>query len=219
MKKSIGIAELKAKLHDGMSIMIGGFLANGTPERIVDVLVESGIKDLTMIVNDTSYPDRGCGRLIANKQVRRLIASHIGTNPMTAEQMNRGELEVEFSPQGTLAERIRVGGCGLGGVLTATGLGTDIATGKQILHINGQDYLLELPLRADVAFIKGTIGDEMGNLVYKGTTQNFQPLMAMAADCVIAEIEEMVPVGQISPETVHTSGIFVDYIFEQRGGN
>ena len=138
---------------------------------------------------------------------------------MTAEQMNRGELEVEFSPQGTLAERIRVGGCGLGGVLTATGLGTDIAKGKQILHINGQDYLLELPLRADVAFIKGTIGDEMGNLVYKGTTQNFQPLMAMAADCVIAEIEEMVPVGQISPETVHTSGIFVDYIFEQRGGN
>ncbi|WP_297168055.1 CoA transferase subunit A [uncultured Porphyromonas sp.] len=214
MKKSIDKAGLKAKLHDGMSIMIGGFLANGTPERIVDVLVESGVKDLTMIVNDTSYPDRGCGRLIANKQVKHLIVSHIGTNPMTAEQMNNGELEIEFSPQGTLAERIRVGGCGLGGVLTTTGLGTIIADGKKVININGQDYLLELPLRADMAFIKGTVGDETGNLVYKGTTQNFQPLMAMAADCVVAEIDEIVPVGQISPEAVHTSGIFVDYIFE-----
>ena len=133
---------------------------------------------------------------------------------MTAEQMNNGELEVEFSPQGTLAERIRVGGCGLGGVLTTTGLGTIIAEGKKVININGQDYLLELPLRADMAFVKGTVGDETGNLVYKGTTQNFQPLMAMAADCVVAEIDEIVPVGQISPEAVHTSGIFVDYIFE-----
>lgn len=214
MKKAITIAELKAKFHDGMSIMIGGFLANGTPERIVDALVESGVRDLTMIVNDTSYPDRGCGRLIANKQVKRLIVSHIGTNPMTGEQMNNGELEVEFSPQGTLAERLRAGGSGLGGILTATGLGTDVARGKQTLTIDGREYLLELPLRADFAFIKGTIGDETGNLVYKGTTQNFQPLMAMAADCVIAEIEQVVPVGGISPEAVHTPSIFVDYILQ-----
>lgn len=214
MNKAIEISELKEKFHDGMSIMIGGFLANGTPERIVDALVESGVKDLTMIVNDTSYPDRGCGRLIANKQVKHLIVSHIGTNPMTGEQMNSGELDIEFSPQGTLAERIRVGGSGLGGVLTKTGMGTDVAKGKEVVSVDGEDYLLERPLRADFAFIKGSVGDETGNLVYKGTTQNFQPLMAMAADCVVAEIEQMLPVGQISPEAIHTSGIFVDYILQ-----
>lgn len=214
MNKAIEISELKEKFHDGMSIMIGGFLANGTPERIVDALVESGVKDLTMIVNDTSYPNRGCGRLIANKQVKHLIVSHIGTNPMTGEQMNSGELDIEFSPQGTLAERIRVGGSGLGGVLTKTGMGTDVAKGKEVVSVDGEDYLLERPLRADFAFIKGSVGDETGNLVYKGTTQNFQPLMAMAADCVVAEIEQMLPVGQISPEAIHTSGIFVDYILQ-----
>lgn len=214
MSKAISLSQLKEKFHDGMSVMIGGFLANGTPERIIDALVESGVKDLTMIVNDTSYPDRGCGRLIANKQVKELYVSHIGTNPHTAEQMNSGELKINFCPQGSLAEQIRAGGCGLGGVLTTTGLGTVVADGKEIVTVNGKEYLLEMPLRADFAFIKGSVGDDVGNLVYKGTTQNFQPLMAMAADTVVAEIEEKVATGKIAPEAIHTPGILVDFIIE-----
>ncbi|PDP47033.1 branched-chain amino acid dehydrogenase [Porphyromonas gingivalis] len=212
MNKAISAEKLPALFKDGMTIMVGGFLANGTPERIIDELVKSGVKDLTLIANDTSYPDRGCGRLIANHQVKKLIASHIGTNPMTGDQMNTGELVIEFSPQGTLAERVRAGGAGLGGVLTPTGLGTVIEEGKQKIEIDGEVFLLEKPIRADFAFIKGSVGDEFGNLIYKGTTQNFQPLMAMAADCVVAEIEEIHPIGQIPMEQIHTSGIFVDYI-------
>ncbi|KGO01802.1 branched-chain amino acid dehydrogenase [Porphyromonas gulae] len=214
MNKAISAEKLSALFKDGMTIMVGGFLANGTPERIIDELVKSGVKDLTLIANDTSYPDRGCGRLIANHQVKKLIASHIGTNPMTGDQMNTGELIIEFSPQGTLAERVRAGGAGLGGVLTPTGLGTVIEEGKQKIEIDGEVFLLEKPIRADFAFIKGSVGDEFGNLIYKGTTQNFQPLMAMAADCVVAEIEEIRPTGQIPMEQIHTSGIFVDYIFQ-----
>ena len=207
MNKAISAEKLSALFKDGMTIMVGGFLANGTPERIIDELVKSGVKDLTLIANDTSYPDRGCGRLIANHQVKKLIASHIGTNPMTGDQMNTGELVIEFSPQGTLAERVRAGGAGLGGVLTPTGLGTVIEEGKQKIEIDGEVFLLEKPIRADFAFIKGSVGDEFGNLIYKGTTQNFQPLMAMAADCVVAEIEEIHPIGQIPMEQIHTSGI------------
>lgn len=212
MNKAISAEKLSALFKDSMTIMVGGFLANGTPERIIDELVKSGVKDLTLIANDTSYPDRGCGRLIANHQVKKLIASHIGTNPMTGDQMNTGELVIEFSPQGTLAERVRAGGAGLGGVLTPTGLGTVIEEGKQKIEIDGEVFLLEKPIRTDFAFIKGSVGDEFGNLIYKGTTQNFQPLMAMAADCVVAEIEEIHPIGQIPMEQIHTSGIFVDYI-------
>ena len=212
MNKANSAEKLSALFKDGMTIMVGGFLANGTPERIIDELVKSGVKDLTLIANDTSYPDRGCGRLIANHQVKKLIASHIGTNPMTGDQMNTGELVIEFSPQGTLAERVRAGGAGLGGVLTPTGLGTVIEEGKQKIEIDGEVFLLEKPIRADFAFIKGSVGDEFGNLIYNGTTQNFQPLMAMAADCVVAEIEEIHPIGQIPMEQIHTSGIFVDYI-------
>ena len=212
MNKAISAEKLSALFKDSMTIMVGGFLANGTPERIIDELVKSGVKDLTLIANDTSYPDRGCGRLIANHQVKKLIASHIGTNPMTGDQMNTGELVIEFSPQGTLAERVRAGGAGLGGVLTPTGLGTVIEEGKQKIEIDGEVFLLEKPIRADFAFIKGSVGDEFGNLIYNGTTQNFQPLMAMAADCVVAEIEEIHPIGQIPMEQIHTSGIFVDYI-------
>lgn len=214
MSKNISLSELSEQFRDGMTIMIGGFLANGTPERIVDALVDSGVKDLTMIVNDTSYPDRGCGKLIANKQVKKLYVSHIGTNPYTAEQMNSGELEIEFCPQGTLAERVRAGGCGLGGILTTTGLATDVEKGKEKITVDGVEYLLEKPLRADFAFIKGSVGDKFGNLIYKGTSQNFQPLMAMAADTVVAEIEDLKEVGELSPESIHTSGIFVDYIIE-----
>lgn len=214
MSKLSTISEAVAKVKDGMTIMIGGFLANGTPEKLVDALVESGVKDLTLIVNDTGFPDRGCGKLIVNKQIKKVIVSHIGTNPHTGQQMDAYELVVEFSPQGTLAERVRAGGAGLGGILSPTGIGTIIQEGKELIEVDGKEYILERPLRADVAFIKGSIGDKAGNLIYLGTTQNFNPLMAMAADVVVAEVDTLKEVGEIEPERVHTPSIFVDYIVQ-----
>ncbi len=212
MNKLITLEEAVAKVQSGMTVMIGGFLAVGTAENIVDGIVASGVKDLTIICNDTAFADKGLGKLIANKQVAKVITSHIGTNPATIEQMNNKELEVEFSPQGTLAERVRAGGAGLGGVLTPTGLGTMVAEGKDIITVDGKEFLLEKPLKADVAIIGASVSDEEGNLIYKGTTQNFNPLMAMAAETVVVEAQEMVKVGEISPEMVKTPSIFIDYI-------
>lgn len=212
MSKFISIEEAVSKVKDGMTIMVGGFLANGTPNRIVDALAKSGVKNLTLICNDTAYPEKGVGQLIANKQVKKLFVSHIGTNPHTSEQMNSGELDIEFCPQGTLAERVRAGGCGLGGILTQTGMGTIVAEGKQIVNVDGKDYLLEKPLRADIALVGASLGDKAGNLVYRGTSQNFNPLMASAADLVIAEINELVEVGEIAAENVKTPSIMVDFI-------
>ena len=214
MSKLCTISDAIAKVKDGMTIMIGGFLANGSPDKLIDELVKSGIKDLTLIVNDTGFPDRGCGKLIVNKQIKKVIVSHIGTNPNTGQQMDAGELEVEFSPQGTLAERVRAGGAGLGGVLSPTGIGTIIEEGKELIEVDGNQFILEKPLRADVAFIKGSISDKLGNLVYLGTTQNFNPLMATAADIVIAEVDTLKEVGDIEPERVHTPYIFVDFIVQ-----
>ncbi len=212
MSKFISIEEAVAKVKDGMTIMVGGFLANGTPNRIIDALAESGVKDLTLICNDTSYPDRGVGKLIAGKQIKKLYVSHIGTNPCTSEQMNSGELEIEFCPQGSLAERVRAGGCGLGGVLTQTGLGTIVADGKQIVNVDGKDYILEKPLRADIALVGASLGDKSGNRVYRGSSQNFNPLMAAAADLVIAEVGEIVETGTIAAENIKTPGIMVDFV-------
>ena len=192
--------------------MVGGFLANGTPHRIIEELEKSGVKDLTVICNDTGYPDRGIGRLVVSGQIKHVIASHVGTNHVTGEKMNSGEMKVTFYPQGTLAECVRAGGAGLGGVLTRTGLGTIIEEGKEKITVDGVEYLLEKPLRADVAIIGGTICDESGNIVYKGTTNNFNQLMAAAADLVIAEPEQIVKVGEIAPEQIHTPAIFVDKI-------
>ena len=214
MSKFISIEEAVSKVKDGMTIMVGGFLANGTPNKIVDALAKSGVKNLTLICNDTAYPDKGVGQLIANKQVKKLFVSHIGTNPHTSEQMNSGELEIEFCQQGSLAERVRAGGCGLGGILTQTGMGTIVAEGKQIVNVDGKDYLLEKPLRADIALVGASLGDKAGNLVYRGTSQNFNPLMASAADLVIAEINELVEVGEIAAENVKTPSIMVDFIIE-----
>ena len=212
MSKFISIEEAVSKVKDGMTIMVGGFLANGTPNKIVDALAKSGVKNLTLICNDTAYPDKGVGQLIANKQVKKLFVSHIGTNPHTSEQMNSGELEIEFCPQGSLAERVRAGGCGLGGILTQTGMGTIVAEGKQIVNVDGKDYLLEKPLRADIALVGASLGDKAGNQVYRGTSQNFNPLMASAADLVIAEVNELVEVGEIAAENVKTPSIMVDFI-------
>ena len=212
MNKLISPSDAASFIKDGMTLMIGGFLGHGTPERIIDEIVASGVKSLTLIVNDTAFPDKGCGKLVTNNQVKKLIVSHIGTNPNTGQKMNRGELEIEFSPQGTLAERIRSGGAGLGGILTPVGIGTIIEEGKQMIQVDGNDFLLEKPLRADIALIYATTADDLGNLIYMGTMRNFNPLMAMAADTVIAEVEELKPAGELSPETIHTPHIFVDYI-------
>lgn len=206
------MTEAVEKLKDGMTIMIGGFMAAGTPNNLMDFIVSSGVKNLTIICNDTAFVDKGLGKLISNNQVSKVITSHIGTNKATIEQMNNGQIQIEFSPQGTLAERVRSGGAGLGGVLTPTGLGTMVAEGKEIITIDGKEFLLEKPLRADVALLGASISDYHGNLTYRGTTQNFNPLMATAADLVIVEAQEMVEVGTLKPEEVKTPSIFVDYI-------
>ncbi len=214
MSKFVTVNEAAEKIHDGMTIMVGGFLGVGSPLKLIDALVAKGVKDLKIISNDTAYPEVGLGKLITNHQVKELIASHIGTNENTVNQMNAGELKVTLQPQGTLAEQVRAGGAGLGGVLTQTGLGTIVENGKDKVTVDGKEYLLEKPLHADVAIIGANISDEMGNLVYKGTACNFCPLMATAADIVIVEPQEIVKTGEIAPEHVMTSGIMIDYIIK-----
>ncbi len=212
MAKVISIEEAVGLIPDGAAIMCGGFLGCGGAHRILDALARKGVGRLTIIANDSPPTGYSHSKLIDNKQVKKLIASHVGMNPNVASQMNSGEMEVVLIPQGSLAEMIRAGGAGLGGVLTPTGLGTMVAEGKQVVNIDGKDYLLEKPIRADFALLSGYKVDRMGNIWYKGTTKNFSPLMAMAADTVICEAEHLVEVGEIEPENVMTSGIFVDYI-------
>ena len=214
LRKIVTHEEAIARIADGQTLMIGGFLGTGTPESLVDGLVEKKIKDLTIIANDTAFIDKGVGKLVVNKQVKKAIVSHIGTNPETGRQMNAGEMEVILVPQGTLAERIRCAGAGLGGVLTPTGVGTVVEQGKEKKEIDGKTYLLELPLKADIALIKAAKADTMGNLVYRRAARNFNPLMAMAADFVIVEAEEIVEVGGLDPDEIMTPGIFVDLIIK-----
>jgi acetate CoA/acetoacetate CoA-transferase alpha subunit len=206
------IDEVMEQIKDGMTIMIGGFMGVGTPELIIDAMVERNVKDLTIIANDTSFPDRGLGKLVVNKQVKKVIASHIGLNPETGRQMNNGELIVELVPQGTLVEQIRCGGAGIGGFLTETGVGTIVEEGKQKIKIGDKEYILELPLRADVAIIGGSVVDKQGNVFYNASTRNFNPIMAAAADIVIVGAERIVEVGDIEANHVMTPGIFVDHI-------
>ncbi|MBQ6369802.1 MAG: CoA transferase subunit A [Parasporobacterium sp.] len=222
--KFITAKEAAAMIPDGASVMVGGFMANGTPESIMDALVERNAKDLTVMCNDGGFgpsfdeegkeiaAPRGNGKLIKNKSVKKLIATHIGLNKQVAEQMNAGTLEVTLVPQGSMVEMIRAGGAGLGGVLTPTGIGTDIAEGKEIYNIDGKDFMLEKPLKADFAVLRGNIVDKKGNVFYKGTTKNFQVAMATAADTVIVEAEKVVEVGELDPDYVMTPYIFVDYI-------
>ena len=210
--KQASIEQVAGHLKDGMTIMVGGFLAVGSPEKLIQALIDHKIQNLTLIANDTGFPDKGIGRLVVSRQVGRVIASHIGTNPETGKQMIAGEMAVELVPQGTLAERVRCGGAGLGGVLTPTGVGTVVEEGKQKLSVGGVEYLLETPLRADVALIRAKKADKAGNLVYDKSARNFNPLMAMAADLVIAEVDELVEVGEIDPDEVMTPGVVVDKI-------
>ena len=205
-----------AMIGDNAVVMVGGFMACGTPEILIDALVRKGSRNLTIICNDAGVPGRGVGKLLTKGQIKTLIASHVGLNPEVAQRMNtdiaEDKLECILVPQGTLAERIRAGGCGLGGFLTPTGVGTIVAEGKQMITLDGKDYLLELPLRADFALIRGSVTDKFGNTTYNGTTRTFNPMMAAAADHVIVGTCEIVEIGEIDPNNVVTSGIFVDAI-------
>ena len=214
MNKRITIEEAVSKIKDGDTIMVGGFLAVGTPESLIDALVAKGVKDLTLICNDTGFVDRGVGKMVVNKQFKKIIASHIGTNRETGRQMVEGETEVVLVPQGSLVEKIRAGGNGIGGFLVKTGLGTEIQKGKDVINVDGVDFLLKKPLRADVAILFANKADENGNLWYHGTTRNFNTVMATAADWVVVEAEEIVPVGAISPNEVVVPGVFVDNIVQ-----
>ena len=215
MKQAVKLEDAIALIPDGASLMIGGFMGVGAPHRLIDGLVAAGRKGLTIIGNDTCRPGEGVGKLISARAVAKVITSHIGLNPETQEQMLAGDIEVDLVPQGTLVERIRAGGSGLGGVLTKTGLGTPVEKGKRVIEIDGEAWLLEVPLRADVALIHAKHADYVGNLDYSLTAHNFNPVMAMAADTVIVQAEEIVPVGMISPDHVKTPGILVDHLLER----
>jgi len=213
MKETITVEQLKNHVFDGMSIMVGGFMAVGTPELLIDELVKINVKDLTIICNDAGFIDRGVGKLITNGQVSHLIASHIGLNPMAGEMMSKGDMKVTLVPQGTLAEQIRSGGAGLGGVLTPTGLGTIVEEGKQVISVEGKRYIVEPSLRADLSLIYGYKVDKYGNVIYTKTTRNFNVVMATATDVVICLARKRVE--ELNPDTILTPHIFVDYVIEE----
>ncbi|RDD72577.1 CoA transferase subunit A [Paracoccus versutus] len=213
--RTISPAVAAELVPDGAVVMIGGFMGVGSPHRIIAALVARQARGLTVIANDTARPGVGIGKLIGAGCVSRVIVSHIGTNPETQRLMIEGKLAVELVPQGTLAERVRAGGAGLGGVLTATGLGTLAAEGRQVVKVDERDFLVEPALRADIALIAARSADYAGNLVYSLTARNFNPLMAMAAETVIAEANEIVPLGVLPPDAVHTPGILIDQLLER----
>jgi len=206
------LTEAMASVKDGMTIMVGGFLGVGSPDLLLEELIKNGVKDLTLIANDTSFEGQDYGELIVNKLVKKVYTSHIGTNRETGRQMNANELEVILTPQGTLAEQIRAAGAGLGAVVTPTGIGTVVEEGKQILEVDGKKFLVEKPLKADVALIRAKKADRSGNLIYDKSARNFNPIMAMAADLVIVQADEIVEPGELDPNFVMTPHIFVDFI-------
>ncbi len=211
MSKIISAAEAATFIRSGDTVMIGGFLKCGTPKQIINELLLKETRDLTLIANDTCYPDSDRGLLITEKRIKKVIVSHVGTNPETGRQMHDGTLEVELVPQGTLAERIRAAGAGLGGVLTPTGIGTVIENGKEIIEVDGRKFILEKPLFADIAIIYGTKVDSHGNVSFQGTTRNFNPVMATAAKTVIVEADEYYA-GAMNPNDVVIPGLYIDYI-------
>ncbi len=212
MKQAMAVEDAAALIPEGAVLMIGGFMGVGSPHRLIDALVARGTRGLTVIANDTARPGHGIGRLVDAGQVARVITSHIGLNPVTQRKMFAGEMQVELVPQGTLAERIRAAGYGLGGVLVTTGLGTLAAEGKPTLEIDGRTWLLEKPLPADFALIHANQADYAGNLAYQLTATNFNPVMAMAARSVICEAREILPIGMITPDQVTTPGVLVDHL-------
>ena len=218
MNKVVASAdEAVADIPDGAVIMSGGFGLCGNPENLIAALHRKGTKNLTVISNNCGTTEYGLGILLQSKQVKKMVSSYVGENKEFERQLLAGELEVELSPQGTLAERIRAGGCGVGGFYTPTGVGTDIARGKEVRTIDGREYLLEMPLKADFAILRAWKADRWGNCVFRKTARNFSPLMAMAAKVTIVEAENLVAVGEVDPDEVHTPSIFVQRIFQGRG--
>ncbi|WP_395665498.1 CoA transferase subunit A [Methylocella sp.] len=215
MKSAISPADAAALIPDGASVMIGGFMGVGSPHRLIDAIVAAGRKNLTVIANDTGRPGFGLARLVSAGCVAKVVASHIGLNPETQKKMISGEMEVELVPQGTLAERIRAAGYGLGGVLTKTGLGTLAAEGRRVIEIDGESWLYAPPLAADFALVACERADYNGNLSYQLTATNFNPVMAMAGAVVIAEPREILPVGAVPPDAVDTAGVLVDHLIER----
>lgn len=212
MNKWIDKNKFIALLKDGMRVMVGGFLTCGTPETLIDWVVESKVKDLIIICNDAGYPERGVGKLLLGNQVRKLIVTHIGTNPNAGKLMSENKIEVELIPQGTFVEQIRAYGGRLGGVLSPTGLHTPVQDGKRIIQVCGQDYILSEPIGADLALVSAYKSDAMGNLVYKGSARNFNPTMAISADYVVAQVD--IRVEEIDPEVVITPHTFIDGLVE-----
>ncbi len=217
MNKVIAIEKAMEHIRDGQVIMFGGFMTVGTPVKMIDAILEKGIKDITVVCNDAGVPGKGTGRLLAAGAVKKYYASHVGLNPDFGKKMASGEIEAVLVPQGTLAERIRAGGAGLGGFLTPTGVGTDIEKsegGKQKITVGGKDYLLELPLRGDVACVKAHRADRAGNLIFRKSSRNFNPVIATACDYVIVEAEHIECIGTFDPDMIHLPGIFVDAIVQ-----
>lgn len=204
----------KAGIKDGATIVLGGFGLCGIPENLILALRDSGVKELTCVSNNAGVDDGGLGLLLQTRQIRKMISSYVGENATFERQFLDGELEVELCPQGTLAERIRAGGAGIGGFYTPTGVGTRVAEGKEVRVILGREYVLEMPIRADFAFVKAWRGDRMGNLVYRMSARNFNPMAATAGAVTLAEVEELVEPGAIDPDHVVTPGIFVDHVFK-----
>ena len=214
--KTISVESAVALIPDGASLMVGGFMGVGTPERLVDELVRQRKRNLLVIANDTAMPGRGIGKLVAAGQLGKVVASHIGLNPDTQQHMIAGKIAVDLVPQGTLIERIRAGGSGLGGILTPTGVGTIVEEGKRKIEVDGKSYLLETALRADFALVHAFLADYSGNLSYALTARNFNPVIAMAADTVIVTADHIVPVGVIAPDHVVTPAAVVDYLVPNR---
>lgn len=212
MKKVFSCAEAVAHIHDGASLMVSGFMCCGNAYGLIDALLDRGARELTLITNDGGFPERGVGKLIVAGRVARLVASHIGTNPVAGQKMNDGSMVVELVPQGTLAERIRCAGAGLGGVLTPTGIGTAVEKGKRKVRVDGKVYMLDTPIAADFAFVKAATCDRLGNTFIAGAAKNFAIVMAMAAQHCIVETDQVVEIGELDPEQVHIPGIFVDAI-------
>ena len=217
MDKVVSIEQALSSIKDETTMMVGGFMASGSPETLIDYLCQTEVKNLTLICNDTGLIDQGVGKMVMLKKFRKIIASHSGLNKETGRQMNAGETQVELIPQGTLAERIRCAGYGLGGVLTPTGIGTLVEEGKKKIEVDGKQYLLETPLFADVALLYAAKVDRAGNIVYKGAMNNFNNVMASAAKLTIVEAGQIVDIGELNPQEIATPGIFVDYIVKGRG--
>ncbi|MEJ9230379.1 CoA transferase subunit A [Peribacillus butanolivorans] len=217
--KIVTLEEALEYITDGCTLMYGGFGGVGTPPTLIQGILDKGVKELTLIGNDTGFPDIGIGRLVTLERAKKVIASHIGSNPNAGRLMTEGKLQVEFSPQGTLAERIRAGGVGLGGIFVDVGIGTIAEEGKDKMVIDGKEYLIETALTSEVSIVYAKKADPLGNLVFDMSARNFNPLVAMAGAFTIAEVEEIVPVGELDPECIATPGIYVDMVIPTKGVN